>query len=158
MSFIVVEQLQAFLVAQGIAQLPGTEPPGAKPSIWTMPRQGAAMPRTQNGEWLELQTITLNDAHLQGPPNQEAWLKDTFIDVIVRAKNAGEGKLTLRGIENLLHPVGKYAGRANWIMGELRVLHSKIWRSEQPLPPVENGLTYDRVASFRIQCARSDLG
>ena len=42
-------------------------------------------------------------------------------------------------------------------MGPLRVLYSAIWRQEQPLPPVDEGLTYDRVASFRFTCARSDL-
>jgi hypothetical protein len=158
MSFIVVEQLQAFLVAEGVAQLPGAEPSGAKPSVWLQPRQGAAMPRTENGNWLETQTITLNDAQLNGPPGQEAWLEDTFVNVTVRSRNASEGKLLHRAIRGLIHPIGKLAGRKNWTMHELHVLDSSIWRNEQPLPPVQDGLTYDRVASFRFRCARSDLG
>ena len=157
MSKIVVEQLQAFLVAQGVGQLPGTTPSTAHPSIWTMPRQGAAMPRTKDGAWLESQTITLNDTQLMGPPGLAAWLEDAFVDVIIRSKNAGEGKLLHRTIRGLLHPIGALAGKRNWTMNELHVLYSNIWRAEQPLPPVEDGLTYDRVASFRFTCARSDL-
>jgi hypothetical protein len=158
MSLIVVEQLHAFLIAEGVGQAPGATPSTSKPSLWLQPRQGAAMPRTQDGEWLETQTITLNDTNLTGPPNLEPWLKDAFIDVTVRAKNAAEAKLTHRVIENLLAPVGKLSGRADWTMGALRVLYSRVWRGEQPLPPVDNGLTYDRVASYRFRCARSDLG
>lgn len=157
---IVIEQLQAYLVAQGVAQLPGSDPSPLLPSIWTMPRQGAAQPRADKdtGELLEEQTITLDDKQLSGPPGVEAWLEDCFVDVIVRSKNAGAGKLLHRAIRGLLQPVGSSpAGRRNWMMNELHVLYSSIWRSEQPLPPVENGLTYDRVASYRFRCARSDL-
>jgi hypothetical protein len=157
-SFIVVERLQAFLVTEGVAQLPEAVPATTKPSIWLMPRQGAAMPRTENGAWLETQTVTLNDTQLMGPPGQEAWLEDAFIDVTIRSKNAGEGKLLHRQIRGLLAPVGKLAGRKNWTMSGLHVLSSTVWRQEHPLPPIENGLTYDRVASYRIRCARSDLG
>lgn len=152
---IVVEQLQQYLVEQGVAQLPAADPSTALPSIWLQPRQGAAMPRTSDGEWLETQTVTLNDTNQTGPPSMEAWLEDTFIDITVRSKNAGEGKLLLRTIRALLHPIGVLSGRKGWTMHELPLLYSNIWRQEQPLPPVENGLTYDRVASFRFRCARS---
>lgn len=155
---IVVEQLQAYLVAQGIGRMPEREPSSPLPSIWTMPRQGAAMPIVKDGEWLEEQTITLDDKQLTGPPGVEAWLEDCFVDVIVRSKNAGAGKLVHRTIRGLLQPIGASpAGRRDWMMGGLHVLYSSIWRSEQPLPPVDNGLTYDRVASYRFRCARSDL-
>lgn len=156
---IVVEQLQAYLVAQGVAQLPSADPSVALPSVWTMPRQGAAMPRTNGpATWLEAQTVTLNDAQLTGPPGLETWIEDTFVDVVIRSKNAGEGKLLHRAIRGLLHPAGgALIGKRNWTMSELHVLYSSIWRQEQPLPPVENGLTYDRMASYRFRCARSDL-
>ena len=152
---IVVEQLQEYLVAEGIGQLPAVAPSETVPSIWTMPRQGAAQPRLGDGEQ---QAITLDDKQLNGPPGVEAWLEDCFVDVVIRSKNAGAGKLLHRTIRGLLHPVGSSpAGRRTWFMGELRVLYSSIWRSEQPLPPVDGGLTYDRVASYRFRCARSDL-
>jgi hypothetical protein len=155
---IVVEQLQAYLVTQGIGQLPSVDPSTTLPSVWLMPRQGAAMPRTNGGEWLETQTITLHDPNLTGPPGVEAWLEDTFVDIIVRSRNAGEGKLLHRTIAGLLHPVGVApVGKRNWTMGGLHLLYSSIWRREQALPTVENGLTYDRVASYRFRCARSDL-
>lgn len=158
MSKIVVDELLAYLVAQGVAQVPATEPVGVKPSIWLMPREGAAMPRSKDGVWLETQTVTLNDENLMGPPGQEAWLKDAFVDVTVRSKNASEGKLLHRLIEGLLAPIGILGGRKDWVMNTLRVQSSSVWRQEQPLPPVDGGLTYDRVASYRIRCARSDLG
>lgn len=154
---IVVDELQQFLVAEGIGQLPAADPSTSLPSIWTQPRQGAAMPRTDNGEWLENQTVTLNDPHLSGPPGLEAWLEDAFIDITIRSRNAAEGKLLHRTIRALIHPIGELAGKRNWIMNELRVLYSSIWRNEQPLPPVDGGITYDRVASYRFTCARSDL-
>jgi hypothetical protein len=156
-SKIVVEQLQSFLVAQGVGQLPGATPSVTLPSIWTMPRENAAMPRMKDGAFLEKQTITLHDTNLSGPPGAEAWIEDTFVDVIVRSKNDGEGKLLHRAIAGLLHPIGKLSGRADWTMNELRVLYSQIWRREQALPSVQGGLTYDRVASYRIGVARSQL-
>jgi hypothetical protein len=103
-------------------------------------------------------TITLNDAHISGEPGLEAWIEETFIDVTVRSRNAGAGKLMHRVIRQLLQPVGILGGRKDWTMGSLRVLASETWRSEQPLPPVDGGVTYDRVASYRFRCARSDLG
>lgn len=156
-NLIVVEQLRDFLIAQGAGQSNSDEPSPTVPSLWLMPRSGPAMPRRSEAEWFETQTITLNDMNLVGPPGAEAWIEDTFVDVIVRAKNAGEAKLTHRTIAGLLHPIGKLSGRADWTMGELHVLYSQIWRREKPLPTVEGGLTYDRVASYRIGVARSEL-
>jgi hypothetical protein len=157
-SLVVVEQLQAYLVAQGVAQLPGAAPSLTKPSVWTMPRQGAPVPRMKDGNWLETQTVTLNDLQLMGPPGLETWLEDAFVDITVRSRNAAEGKLLHRTIRGLLHPVGgNIIGKGNWTMGTLPVLYSSVWRSEQALPPREDGLTYDRLASYRFRCARSVL-
>lgn len=158
-NLIVVEQLRAFLIAEGVGQSLTATPSPTVPSVWLMPRQGAAMPRQDkdSGAQVEKQTITLLDTNLMGPPNMEAWLEDAFIDVTVRSLNPPEGKLLHRVIRNLLAPIGKLQGRANWTMNELHILSSHIWRAEQALPPVDNGLTYDRVASYRIRCARSEL-
>jgi hypothetical protein len=151
---VVIEQLQAYLVEQGIGQLPGSAPSASLPSVWTQPRQGAAMPRQGD---LERTTVTLNDPHLAGPPGIAAWLEDAFVDVTIRSLNAGEGKLLHRTIAGLLAPIGKVEGRKHWTMGTLLVQESRIWRREQALPPVDSGVTYDRVASYIFRCARSDL-
>jgi hypothetical protein len=159
MAQIVVEQLQAYLVAQGIGQLPSSEPSLTVPSVWTQPRQGAPMPRKPKtgGDWLERATVTLNDPQVTGPPGIAAWLEDTFVDVTVRSVNAGEGKLLHRTIAGILVPIGKVEGRKHWQMGGLLVQESRIWRREQALPSIEGGETYDRVASYIFRCARSDL-
>lgn len=154
---VVVEELQAFLIARGVGGLPSDDPSTAHPSIWTMPRDGAAMPRTTDDEWLETQTVTLNDPNLSGPGLLDAWLEESFVDIIVRSQNPSEGKLLLRSIVGLIHPIGALGGKKQWEMNDLLVQESRIWRREQELPRVENGLTYDRKASFRFICARSVL-
>lgn len=150
---IVVEQLRDYLITEGVANGDMDTPSLTLPSIWLMPRDGAPLPR--EGETM---TLTLHDTNLNGPPGVEAWLEDTFIDIIIRAKNAGEAKLLHRSIKSLLHPIGvRPSGKQHWTMNELPVLYSATWRGEQPLPRSEDGKTYDRIASFRFRCARSDL-
>lgn len=158
-SLIVVEQLQTYLIEQGIGQHPDTAPSLTVPSIWTMPRKGAKMPRKpdKGGRLLENMTVTLHDQNLAGPPGVAAWLEDTFVDVTTRSINPAEGKLLHRTIAGLLAPIGKVGGRKHWTMHELLVQESRIWRREQALPPVEGGTTYDRVASYQFRCARSTL-
>ena len=87
---IVIEELQAYLVTQGVGQLPGTTPSLTVPSVWTMPRDGAALPRSANGAFVENATITLRDTNLRGPSDLEAWIEEAFIDIIVRARQAGQ--------------------------------------------------------------------
>lgn len=161
---IVVEELQAYLVAQGIGRMPQSAEeltePVATPSIYLLPRQEAPAPiQKDDDEWLETVTVTLDDTNLQGPPGVETWLEDAFIAVTTRAKNAAEGKLVQRAIKNLLHPAAtsRPVGRCNWTMNTLTVQFSAVWRGDQRLPLVDNGKTYDRVAYYRFRCARSDL-
>jgi hypothetical protein len=154
---LVVEELRAYLIAQGAAVDMNT-PSLTLPSVWLMPRQGTPHPQEKDGAPLEKVTVTLEDTNLQGPPGVEAWLEDCFVAVRTRALNAGEGKLVQRTIKNLLHPIGvRPAGRAHWVMNTLLVQLSATWRGDTSLPASDNGKTYDRIAYYRIQCARSDL-
>lgn len=154
---IMVDEFQAFLVAEAVGQLPDAMPSPLHPSIWTLPRQGAPLPRQDDGAWLEETTITLNDTNLQARPNLEAWIEEAYIDVTVRSVSPNVGKLVHRVIRGLLQPVGLVGGRKGWTMNNLPVLYSRVWRGEQPLPPQDGGVTYDRVASYCIACRRSDL-
>jgi hypothetical protein len=155
----VIEELQDFLVAQGVAQLPSTAVSLTVPSVWTPPRDGAPLPRT--GENV---TITLVDTMLRSPSGLEPWLEETFVDVIVRARTAAPGKLVQRTIKNLIVPYdSSLGGRKQWTMGDLLVEYSTEWRGDQPLPMPQNvtsqdpHITYDRVQSFRFGVRRKRL-
>jgi hypothetical protein len=163
----IVEELQTYLVAQGIGQLPNAAPSSTIPSIWIQPRDGAMLPGKARGTYtaaqakVETTTVTLIDTQTSGPMNGalEAYLDETFIDIIVRSKTAAPGKLVHRGIRGLLHPTGSLNGKHHWTMGSVLVEYSTIWRAEQPLPFVYDGdtQTYDRVAAYRIAVRRTNL-
>ena len=147
---IVIEQLQAFLVAQGVAQLPGEAASDTVPSVWVQPRDGAPAPRT-----LDETTITLVDSLLAPAATLEAWIEEAFVDVIVVNRLAAKAKLTHRVIRDLLHPIAAHGGRTNWQMGALLVEYSTIWIGEQPLYQGKD--FYSRKASYRIGCRRHVL-
>lgn len=149
---ILVEELQDYLVTQGVGTLPtqkGSESVTV-PSVWLMPRDGAPSPRV-DGETI----ITLNDAQLGSSNVLEAWLEEAFVDVIVASKNAGTVKLVHRAIRNLIHPVEAHGGRKQWMMGDLEVEFSTIWRAEQPL--AQSDAAYWRTASYRFCVRRKAL-
>lgn len=155
---LVIEELASYLVTQGIGQRPSATPSLTVPSIWLMPRDGAALPRV--GENV---TITINDTNLSGPQELMAWIDETFVDVIVRSRQPGVGKLVQRSIKKLLVPWDAHGGRKQWMMNNLLVEASNEWRGDQPLPqsPVATATdahqTYDRVASYRFTCRRKIL-
>lgn len=148
---VVTEELQDYLVAQGVAQLPAVSPSTSLPSIWLAPRDGAPRPRTG-----ENATITLIDTNLGGPANLEDYLEECFVDVIVVARTNGPAKLIHRSIRNLIHPMnGQPWGRHHWYMAALLVEYSGVWRGDQPL--AQDDATYSRVASYRFGCRRKSL-
>ncbi len=155
---IVIEELQSYLVTQGIGQLPGAAPSTLLPSIWLAPRDGSPLPRI--GENI---TVTIIDTNLASPPGLMAWIDETFVDIIVRSRQASAGKLVQRSIKKLLVPFDAHGGRKQWMMNDLLVEASIEWRGDQPLPPRQNvgetdaRVTYDRVASFRFACRRKIL-
>lgn len=155
----VTEQLQAYLIAQGVAQVPAAAPSLTVPRIWLQPRDGAPMPSKVNGAFVENATITLIDTQLAYPSSVEEWIEETFVDVIVRARQAPAGKLIQRQIRGLLTPINDMGGKKHWTMGALHVEYSTTWRGDQALPrdPGTDGETYDRVQSFRFGCRRKAL-
>lgn len=149
-NLIVVEELQSYLVAQGVAQLPAGAPSTTLPSLWLAPRDGAPAPRT--GENV---TITLVDTLLAPAAELEAWIEEAFVDVIVVARQNAAAKLAHRVIRDLIHPIEAHGGRTNWPMGALLVEYSTTWRGEQPL--YQDNQTYSRVASYRFGARRKVL-
>lgn len=162
----VTEELQTYLVGQGVGQLPGETPSLVLPSIWLQPRDGAPLPRRggASNDFLENATITLNDTLLAAPAALEAWIEEAFIDIVVRARQNAQAKLIHRQILGLLHPITAHGGRKMWAMASIDpVEYSTIWRGEQPLPQrqaIAEGdphYTYDRVASYRFGVRRKVL-
>lgn len=166
-NFYIVEELQTYLVSQGVGQLPNAAPSATVPSIWIQPRDGARLPGKPRGQYgadaakVETTTITVVDTQTGSPMNGglEAYIDEAFIDIIVRSKTAAPGKLVHRTIRGLLHPAGDLYGKQGWQMNSIFVEYSNIWRAEQVLPqPTDAEVqTYDRVASYRIGARRANL-
>lgn len=164
---IVVQELQTYLVAQSVGQLPGVAASLTVPSIWTEPRDGAALPRNiardVNGRWIGETTVTIKDPMLGSPSNLEAWIEESFIDIIVRSPQSATAQMIHRQIRGLLHPFDSHGGRKQWMMGALLVESSSQWRVEQAMPQrqavTENDphQTFDRVASYRFSVRRKIL-
>lgn len=148
----VIDELRAYLIAQGVVQAQTAAPSTVLPSIWLDPRDGARLPR--EGEDV---TVTLRDTLLAAPDRLQAWEEVAYIDVITRARREPAGKLVHRSIRNLLHPIAAHGGRYQWTMGSLLVAYSTVWRGEQKLPHDGDAVTYDRVASYQIACRRQSL-
>lgn len=146
----VLEELRAFLIAQGVAQAQNATPSTVLPSVWLNPRDGAPLPRA--GEDV---TVTLIDTNTTGPPELEAWIEETFVDIFVRSRKLPAGRLVQRQIRGLLSPIGDLYGRKHWTMGGLLVEYSTIWRGDQPVGADAD--TYTRVQSFRFGVRRSVL-
>lgn len=155
---ILLEQLHAYLIAQGVGQAPNADPSLTVPSIWMAPRDGAKLPR--DGENI---TVTLVDTMLRAPSSLEEWMTETFVDIIVRSRNPTPGKLLQRQIHKLIVPWGSVGGRKMWTMGAILVECSTEWRGDQPLPERQSVLTgdphvtYDRVQSFKFDVRRKIL-
>ena len=152
----VVDELRDYLIAQNIGQAQDATPSLTVPSVWISPLDGIPLPRTG-----ENQTVTLRDTRLQAAATVEAWLEETFIDVIVRSRSEPEGQFLHRAIRGLLISQSDAAGmKRMWAMGALNpVEYSGEWRGEQPLPaPTDRDVTtYDRVASYRFGVRRKIL-
>lgn len=152
----VVEELRAYLIAQGVAQDWNIAASTTVPGIMLQPRDGAPLPRDG-----ENATITIVDTSLGPPHALEAWIEETFVDVIVRSRTAAPGKLIHRSIRGLIHPISAHGGRQMWTMAGIDpVEYSTMWRPEQPLPPPQDGRnisTYDRIASYRFGVRRKTL-
>ena len=164
---IVVQELQAYLIAQGVGQHPSAAPSLTVPAIFTQPRDGAPLPRNldrdSNGRWVGETTVTIKDPMLTSPSSLEEWIEEAFIDIIVRAPQSATCQLVHRQIRGLIVPFDASGGRKQWMMNNLLVEYSDQWRLEQELPMLravaqtDAHATYDRVASYRFACRRKVL-
>jgi hypothetical protein len=145
---IVVEELKAYLVAQGLAVHPG--PSLSLPSVWTPPRDGAMHPRDG-----ENATIVLAESLNAPAGTLEAWITESFVNVIVRAREDRDAKLIQRSILDLIHPNAAHGGRFVWTMNNLVVEYSRVWRGDQALEA--DKVSYTRVQSFVFGCRRKAL-
>jgi hypothetical protein len=134
---ILIEQLQAFLIAQGAVRAPGTT--GSVPTCWLDPRDGAPQPGVDKLA-AETVTVTLKPTGGTPPPWFEEAVERRTVDIIVRAAKSPQGELTHRVIRGLL------SGKRLFMMGALLVQESQLWRHVQPLGSDEH--SYDTVQSF----------
>lgn len=152
----VIDELRDYLIEEGVGHAQDASPSLTVPSVWIMPLDGVPLPRTG-----ENQTVTLRDTRLQGASTVEAWIEETFIDVIVRSRSEPEGQFLHRAIRGLLISQSDAGGmKRMWTMGAINpVEYSGEWRGEQPLPAVAERdiTTYDRVASYRFGVRRKIL-
>lgn len=152
----VVDELRDYLIAQAVVQAQDASPSLTVPSVWISPLDGIPLPRSG-----ENQTVTLRDTRLAAASTLEAWIEETFIDIVVRSRSEPEGQFLHRAIRGLLISASDAAGmKRMWRMAALYpVEYSGEWRGEQPLPaPADRDVTtYDRVASYRFGVRRKVL-
>lgn len=150
----VVTELKAYLIAQAVGQAFDTAVSLTVPSIQVDTADGAPLPRTGEGG-----TVTLVDTKLAAAATLEAWIQETFVDIIVRHRHPLACRQIHRAIYDLLVPNDSNGGRKIWFMNDLLVEYSTGWRGEQPLPYPTEGQTdvVSRVASYRFGCRRKSL-
>lgn len=165
--YTVLDELAAYLIAQGVGQAPGAQPSATLPSIWKQPIDGAALPGRPRGQWTAAQaqaetaTITLEDeitgSRIGG--GLDGSLEETVVRVVVRSKTEPAGKLLHRTVRGLIHPVSSPHARTLWMMGALLVEYSMTVTGDQPHPPDPDGNhdTYTRSARFLFGCRRKAL-
>lgn len=140
---ILIEQVQAYLVAQGVVRLPNTS--GPVPMCWLDPRDGAPEPKAPEAVTVTLiPSLTIPGSWLEG-----VVLEEKIVDIMVRSKFSAPGELVQRQIR------GQLEERKNIFFGTLRVEWSKQWRGIQRVTSDET--SYTTVQSFRIACRVKSL-
>ncbi len=163
----VIPELQTYLVAEDIGQLPSAAPSLTVPAIWKAPRDGAPLPRNigkdSSGRWQGETTITLRKGIGRDPSPMEPWIEEQFVDIIVRSPQPETAESVQRAIKLLLVPWDAVSGHYNWQMGGILVECCKQWRGDQPLPQrqaigeSDAHQTYDRIASYVFRVRRKVL-
>lgn len=150
---LVIDELRAYLIAQGIAQDNNAPPSAVIPSIWVKPMEGEPEPRLPDGG--EVAAITLVDTLLRSPSDLEQFMEEAFVEVVVRSWSPSAGELIQRQIRGLIVPGDASGGRKMWMMNNLLVEYSTMWRGDQSLGATS--LSYARTQSFRFGCRRKSL-
>lgn len=152
--YLVAEELQTHLVANGIGILPADTATnqGVKPVVILEPRDGAPQPV---GKFDSPAVITLRNVASGRPHDLDYAIEETFVDVVVRAKNNGNCQLIQRQIRGLLIPGDAVGGAKMVTIGAVLVEYLTQWRSDQPIG--QDATSYDRVQSFRFGVRRKAL-
>ena len=155
----VIDELLSCLVTAGVVQRWNTTPSSTIPGAVIGPLKGAPLPRTD-----EPATVTLRQSGVTQANGMDAWLQETAIEVIVRARSAPAGRLLHRSIRGVIHPRGSFPARTNWQMtASLLVERAYIWRGEQTIPPSMSQQgdrdlsTYDTTESYMFAVRRALL-
>ena len=151
----VTEELQAYLVAQGVGVLPA-DSDKTQPVVILHPRDGAPQPSTDgSGRFGSAPTVTLVDIVTSRPNDLDYAIEETFVDVVVRARGASTAKMLQRTLRGLLVPGDAVGGRKMFMMGALLVERCVLWRGDQPIGA--DTASYDRSQAFMFQCRRKVL-
>lgn len=140
----ITAELQADLVAGGVAQLPNAV--GALPKVYDEPKDGAPSPRDVSATC----TIALAYAMpMVQPWEVEAWLDLDAVDVFVRATTATECELVERAVRR------RYVGRVEYQAGALHVNYSTLVAGNNlgPADGIHNRLV---TLAFRSRIAALD--
>lgn len=148
-ALLAIEELGAHLIAQGITS-PYASAPGALPSLWLNPRDGAPLPRDGEPGTITLVEITIASDHDLAP-----WVEISFIATIARYRTERYAQLAQRQLRDLIAPRDQLEGRKQWQMGALPVMRSKVFRPDQPVEA--SSVAYTRSQAFQFDCARSAL-
>lgn len=155
---IVTTELQDYLVAQSIGQLPGAAPSLTTPAIFDNPPDGAPEPRRapRDGQALETATISLFEVADAADNPLAAWIQETVVEIVVRSDDDTSTKLLHRRIRDLLAPINDHGGRAMWQMNSLLVERSYQAGPEQPISRGEDRYR-DRLCTYSFCCRRKAL-
>lgn len=146
-ALILLEQIRAHLVSQGLVRSTVDTGSGAPPCVLN-PKGGPPQPEGNDTAFVTLQLSgQVPTDHLEG------FLEEPVVEVIVRATNHGVGELLQRAIRVLLND------RHDFMVGSLHVQWCLLWRGIQPvpLPPGAKATTYDSTQSFRFQIRVAEL-
>jgi hypothetical protein len=137
---IVIEELQAYLVAQGVVRAWGGAANGL-PQCILAPRDGA--PEASSGKAYENAVVTLTKIGQVPPVVQEEFLENALIECVTRAYRAVDAELIQRRIRATLN------GLRLFTMGSLIVEHAQVFAGDQPLGSDETD--YTRMQTFLIE-------
>ncbi len=154
-ALLVSDELRSYLIAEGVG-VAGSSTPGALPTVWLQPRDGALTPRRlgTTSEFVEPATVTINTVGQTVPQTGAEFVEETIVDIRVRALQHSTAQLLQRRIYDLLVDSCP-GGRELWTMGGLLVQYSRRFRGDQFVSADAD--SYERVQSILFGCRRESL-
>jgi hypothetical protein len=147
MALLLIEELRAALIAEGLVRRPPVA--GPLPPMFLHPREGVPAPGAGRAPERDADLVTglFMTGGTAARPYVE-WLEEQrTVDVRYRSRQASTAERLARKIEAAL------SGRRHWLMGQLLVEQALVWR---PLGlVVSDDLGYDFVQSFAFDVRRA---